>query len=46
MRPSSIAAPTLPDVPKAERQSDLATLKKLMPYFWEYRVRMAIALCS
>ena len=27
-----------------EPRSDLATLKRLMPYFWEYRVRMAIAL--
>ena len=30
--------------PATEARSDLATLKRLMPYFWEYRVRMAIAL--
>jgi len=27
-----------------EPRSDLATLRRLMPYFWEYRVRMAVAL--
>jgi len=27
-----------------EPRSDLATLKRLMPYFWEYRLRMAVAL--
>ena len=27
-----------------EPRSDLQTLKRLLPYFWEYRVRMAIAL--
>ena len=27
-----------------EPRSDWQTLKRLMPYFWEYRVRMAIAL--
>ncbi|HEY8973994.1 MAG TPA: ABC transporter ATP-binding protein/permease, partial [Burkholderiaceae bacterium] len=30
--------------PATEPRSDLATLKRLMPYFWEYRVRMAVAL--
>jgi len=30
--------------PVTEPRSDLATLKRLMPYFWEYRVRMAVAL--
>jgi len=27
-----------------EPRSDLATLRRLLPYFWEYRVRMAVAL--
>ncbi|MFL6677739.1 MAG: metal ABC transporter permease, partial [Burkholderiaceae bacterium] len=27
-----------------EPRSDLATLRRLMPYFWEYRVRMVVAL--
>ncbi|MFL6630670.1 MAG: ABCB family ABC transporter ATP-binding protein/permease [Burkholderiaceae bacterium] len=27
-----------------EPRSDLATLKRLLPYFWEYRVRMVVAL--
>ena len=30
--------------PSTEPRSDWQTLKRLMPYFWEYRVRMAIAL--
>jgi ATP-binding cassette, subfamily B, heavy metal transporter len=31
-------------VAAAEPRSDWQTLKRLMPYFWEYRVRMAVAL--
>ena len=30
--------------PATEARSDFATLKRLMPYFWEYRLRMAVAL--
>ena len=30
--------------PSTEPRSDWQTLKRLMPYFWEYRLRMAIAL--
>ena len=30
--------------PATEPRSDWYTLKRLMPYFWEYRVRMVIAL--
>ena len=30
--------------PATEPRSDWYTLKRLMPYFWEYRLRMAIAL--
>jgi ABC-type transport system involved in Fe-S cluster assembly fused permease/ATPase subunit len=44
MRPSSIAAPTLPDAPRAARQSDWATLKKLLPYVWQWKWRVVIAL--
>jgi ATP-binding cassette subfamily B protein len=30
--------------PSTDPRSDWQTLRRLMPYFWEYRVRMAIAL--
>ena len=30
--------------PATEPRSDLQTVRRLMPYFWEYRVRMAVAL--
>ena len=30
--------------PSTQPRSDWYTLGRLMPYFWEYRVRMAIAL--
>jgi ATP-binding cassette, subfamily B, heavy metal transporter len=30
--------------PATEPRGDLQTIKRLMPYFWEYRVRMVVAL--
>jgi ATP-binding cassette subfamily B protein len=44
MRPSTLAAPPLPGTPTPARQSDLATLKKLLPYVWQWRWRVLIAL--
>jgi len=31
--------------PATEPRSDWQTLRRLMPYFWQYRVRMVVALC-
>lgn len=47
MRPSSAAATTPVDAPPpapAAPRSDLATLKKLLPYLWTWRWRVAFAL--
>ena len=45
MRPHFSSLPPLPDTgaPPAPR-SDWATLKRLLPYLWRYRWRVAIAL--
>jgi len=43
MHPSSPAA-ARDATPATEARSDWYTLKRLMPYFWEYRVRMVFAL--
>jgi ATP-binding cassette, subfamily B, heavy metal transporter len=49
MRPSSSAAPTplsndSPSTTSAAPRSDLSTLKKLLPYLWTWRWRVAFAL--
>ncbi len=44
MRPASLAAPPLPRVPRAPGDSDWNTLKKLLPYVWEWRWRVLAAL--
>ena len=44
MRPSTLTAPPLPGDAPAQPRSDLATLKKLLPYVWEWRWRVGIAL--
>jgi ATP-binding cassette subfamily B protein len=38
------AGPPAPADPPGTPRTDWATLKKLLPYLWEYRVRVAIAL--
>ena len=43
MHPSPPAA-ARDATPATEARSDWYTLKRLMPYFWEYRVRMVVAL--
>jgi ATP-binding cassette subfamily B protein len=40
MRPTSLKAPALPE--PSQRDGDV--LKKLLPYFWQYRGRVALAL--
>ncbi len=45
MRPSSLPLPPVADAtPAAPRTSSWATLKKLVPYVWEWRWRVATAL--
>jgi ATP-binding cassette subfamily B protein len=45
MRPSSLAAaPTATAATPAARRSDWATLKKLLPYVWQWRWRVLVAL--
>jgi ATP-binding cassette subfamily B protein len=46
MRPSTLAAsvPTLPGDPAPARRSDWATLRKLLPYVWQWRWRVLVAL--
>ena len=45
MRPSSIASPTAPPIAgAAEPRSDWATMKKLLPYVWQWRWRVGVAL--
>ena len=43
MRPASLAAPS-PTVPGAPARSDWRTLKKLLPYVWQWRWRVGVAL--
>lgn len=44
MRPASYAEPTLPGAPRRARNSDWATLKKLLPYVWQWKYRVLVAL--
>src|ERR1700754_2501124 len=44
MRPATLAAPPLPGVPAPAHRSAGATLKKLLPYVWQWRWRVLIAL--
>jgi ABC-type transport system involved in Fe-S cluster assembly fused permease/ATPase subunit len=44
MRPSSLAAPPMPGVSPPPARSDWATLKKLLPYVWQWRGRVLVAL--
>ena len=45
MRRSAIAVPLPPEAAAAPRaRSDAATLRKLLPYLWRYRGRVALAL--
>ena len=45
MRPSSYAIPAPPpDAPAAAPRSDWATLKRLLPYIWQWRWRVGLAL--
>src|SRR6516225_2607718 len=43
MHPNRPSAPR-EAAPADQARGDLATLQRLLPYFWEYRVRMAVAL--
>jgi ATP-binding cassette subfamily B protein len=44
MRPASFAEPALPGTPQRVRHSDWATLKKLVPYVWQWKWRVLVAL--
>lgn len=44
MRPSTLSAPPLPGDAPSPARSDLATLKKLLPYVWQWRWRVGVAL--
>ena len=44
MRPSSLAAPLLPGASPPPARSDWGTLKKLLPYVWQWRWRVLVAL--
>ena len=45
MRRSGVALPVPPEAAASSRsRSDWATLRKLLPYLWRYRVRVALAL--
>jgi ATP-binding cassette, subfamily B, heavy metal transporter len=45
MRPATLAVPSSPDaVASAAPRSDWATLKKLLPYVWQWRWRVLVAL--
>ena len=45
MRRSGVASPVPPEAAASSRsRSDWATLRKLLPYLWRYRVRVALAL--
>ena len=44
MRPSSLAAPLLPGASPPPARSDWDTLKKLLPYVWQWRWRVLVAL--
>ncbi len=44
MRPATLAAPPSPDAPASAPRSDWSTLKKLLPYVWQWRWRVLVAL--
>ena len=44
MRPATLAAPPLPDAAARAPRSDWSTLKKLLPYVWQWRWRVLVAL--
>ncbi len=44
MRPSSLTALPLPDAPTSAPRSDWGTLKKLLPYVWQWKWRVLVAL--
>ena len=44
MRHSSLAAPAPPGEPATAPRSDWSTLKKLLPYVWQWRWRVLLAL--
>jgi ATP-binding cassette, subfamily B, heavy metal transporter len=44
MRPSTLAAPPLPGVSAPAPRSDWRTLRKLLPYVWQWRWRVLVAL--
>ncbi|MFO1341130.1 MAG: ABC transporter ATP-binding protein/permease [Burkholderiaceae bacterium] len=44
MRRQSLATPGEPSAPAARRHSDGATLARLLPYLWQYRWRVGLAL--
>ncbi|CAN5762500.1 ABC transporter ATP-binding protein/permease [soil metagenome] len=44
MRPSSHTALPLPDAPTGAPRSDWGTLKKLLPYVWQWKWRVLVAL--
>jgi len=44
MRPATLTPPALADAPTGAPRSDWSTLKKLLPYVWQWRYRVAVAL--
>ena len=44
MRPATLAAPLSPDAAASAPRSDWSTLKKLLPYVWQWRWRVLVAL--
>ncbi|MGK2900912.1 MAG: ABCB family ABC transporter ATP-binding protein/permease, partial [Burkholderiaceae bacterium] len=44
MRPATLAAHPLPGPPSSEPRSDWATLRRLLPYVWQWRWRVLVAL--
>ena len=44
MRPATIAAPPAPDGSAPPQRSDWSTLRRLLPYVWQWRWRVLIAL--
>jgi ATP-binding cassette, subfamily B, heavy metal transporter len=44
MRPTTLAAPPSPGVAPPVARSDWSTLKKLLPYVWQWRWRVGVAL--
>ena len=44
MRPTTLAAPPSPGAAQPVARSDWSTLKKLLPYVWQWRWRVGVAL--